>query len=359
MNWHRLPTPEAHDPFPAGLYRSPFRPAWWLRNAHAQTLFSPLFRKPPQLHRERERISLPDGDWLYLDWLLPEAWAGSGRPLVLVVHGLTGSSDSLYVLGLQEQLRQMGWGSVAMNCRGAVGPNHLPRAYHAGASDDIRAALDTVAARHPGHPLAVAGYSLGGNMTLKLLAELGEDRRVFAGVAVSVPLLMGLCANRMDRGFSRVYRRKLIGELLTAWEGKVSYQLQQGQPEAASLMRRHLDLGPFDSFWSFDDKLMAPLHGFADVHDYYARCSSRQFLKDIRIPTLVIHAVDDPFMEPGVIPGPEELSAQVHFELSQQGGHVGFVDGGRPGVPGYYLERRIPQFLQEKLTLLSKPLTTC
>ncbi len=360
MSWHQLPVVTPDHPFPPGLYRSPFRPAWWLRNAHAQTMFSSLFRRPPVLSREREKISLPDGDWVYVDWLLPQHWRAELAPLVLIVHGLSGSSDSHYVRGLQQVLLAMGWGSVAMNCRGATGgPNGLPRAYHAGASDDVRAVLDALSARHPDAPLAVVGYSLGGNMTLKLMAELGADRRVFAAAAVSVPLLLGACADRMDSGFSQVYRRHMLGALLEGWEQKVGYLAAAGQPQAAQRLRQHLALGPFDSFWHFDDKLMAPLHGFSDVHDYYRRCSSRQFLGAIQIPTLVIQAADDPFMSASVIPGPEELSGQVHFELAGQGGHVGFIQGGNPARPDYYLERRIPQFLQQKYALLPKPLTNC
>jgi predicted alpha/beta-fold hydrolase len=339
---HHLP-----DAFPRGVHTSAFRPAWWLGNAHAQTLYSALFRTSPRLHRQRQRQALPDGDWVYLDWLLPEGWELHERPLVIVVHGLSGSSDSHYVLGLQARLQAAGVGSVAMNCRGATGgPNHLPRAYHAGASDDIRAVIESVAAAHPGRPLSVVGYSLGGNMTLKLLAELGEEHRVIGGVAVSVPLLLPLCADRMDRGFSRIYRKHLVGELLAGWQAKREHFGQAGREDMAREIAMRLAEGPFTSFWQFDDKLMAPLHGFADVHDYYERCSSRQFLKDIRIPTLVIHAEDDPFMTPGVIPGNDELSPWVHFELSRRGGHVGFIEGGSPADPAYYLERRIPEFLQ-------------
>lgn len=350
MNWQHLPLPKTPEHFPRGLYRSPFRPAWWLGNAHAQTMFSTLFRKPPVLTRQRQKLALADGDWIYVDWLLSAGWEHEDKPLVIVVHGLSGSSDSHYVLGLQAELQAMGWGSVAMNCRGAVeGPNALPRAYHAGGSDDVRAVLDAVAAQYPGRKLAVVGYSLGGNMTLKLMGEQGADPRLFAGVAVSVPLLLNLCADRMDQGISRVYRKRLLDELMILWRAKRAHFQARGDAAVVALLDRHIAQGPFHSFWHFDDRLMAPLHGFADVHDYYARCSSRQFLKDIRVPTLVIHAEDDPFMTPGVIPEPQELSAAVHFELSPTGGHVGFVSAGEGGGPAYYLERRIPQFLQECL----------
>ena len=333
------------EAFPRGVFASPFRPAWWLRNAHAQTMFSTLFRKPPTLTRERERLPLPDGDWVWLDWLLPPGWDAQGQPLTVIVHGLSGSSDSHYVLGLQAQLQALGLGSVAMNCRGATGgPSQLPRAYHAGSSDDIRTLIDKLAAQYPGRGFVVVGYSLGGNMTLKLMGEQGDDPRLLGAVAVSVPLLLPLCAERMDRGMSRLYRRRLIDELMVGWQARYDGMVAAGRLDAA-VLQQHLAHAPFRSFWEFDDKLMAPLHGYADVHDYYTRCSSRQFLRDIRRPTLVIHAEDDPFMSPGVIPLAAELSPWVQFELSPTGGHVGFIEGGSAGAPAYYLERRIPAFI--------------
>lgn len=334
--------------FPSGIFNSPFRPAWWLRNAHAQTLFSTFFRRPPQLVREREVMALSDGDFIDLDWHTPQGWNES-TPLVLIVHGLSGSSESHYVLGLQQSLSALGWASVAFNCRGASGrQNNLPRAYHAGSSDDLAHTLAFIRQRYPHAPRAVVGYSLGGNMTLKLLGEHPESHLAFAGVAVSVPLLLPLCSDRMDRGFSRVYRRHFMGALTAHWEEKMQHLERAGNVADASRVREQLKRGPFRSFWHFDNDIMAPLHGFHDVHDYYQRASSRQFLAHITTPTLVIQSRDDPFMVPGVLPDANELSSSVHFELCQQGGHVGFIEGGSPAAPRYYLENRIPCFLLQQ-----------
>lgn len=336
--------------FPHGIFASPFRPAWWLRNPHAQTLFSNFFRKPPQILRTRETLVLADGDFLDLDWHLPPAWR-EDQPLVLVVHGLSGSSESHYVLGLQSALSRQGWASVALNCRGASGrQNNLPQAYHAGSSTDLRQALEHMAARYPQAARAIVGYSLGGSMTLKLLGESAQESLVVAAVAVSVPLLLPLCADRMDQGFSRVYRQHFMGELVAHWEEKMRHLETAGNDAAASRVREQLKRGPFRSFWQFDNDLVAPLHGFSDVHDYYNRSSARQFLHCIATPTLVIQSHDDPFMTPGVLPDASELSPQVHFELCRQGGHVGFIEGGTPRDPRYYLERRIPAFLDGRLS---------
>lgn len=335
--------------FPTGLFESAFRPAWWLRNAHAQTLFSTFFRRPPVLARRREELALSDGDFLDLDWCLPAGWMADA-PLVLVVHGLSGSSDSHYVLGLQAELSARGWASVAMNCRGASGrPNNRPRAYHAAASDDILAVLSHMAERYPAAPLALVGYSLGGSMTVRLMGEQRERAPVFAAVAVSVPLQLTLCADRMDRGFSRVYRQHFMEVLVSYWKDKAVHLERLGDLDSARLVHDLLQRGPFRSFWQYDNELIAPLHGFRDVHDYYERASPRQFLSRIARPTLVIQAADDPFMTPDVLPEAEELSSAVHFELCRQGGHVGFIEGGTPLAPRYYLEKRIPDFLGHQL----------
>lgn len=334
--------------FPRGLYESAFRPAWWLRNAHAQTLFSTFFRRPPEVARERETVDLHDGDFLDLDWHFPATWTPA-RPIVLAVHGLSGSSDSHYVRGLQAALGDMGWASAALNCRGASRPNNLPRAYHAGSSDDVRHALEHLRARFPQAPRAVVGYSLGGNMTIKLAGELaaeGDDSLIAAAVAVSPPLVLALCADRMDQGVSVIYRRHFITELVAHWEAKLLHLEQAGLGDAVQGVRERLLRGPFSSFWQFDNELVAPLHGYADVHDYYERASSRQFLGRIRVPTLVIHSLDDPLMSPLVMPEAGELSPMVSFELARKGGHVGFLEGGSLRAPRYYLERRVPAFLR-------------
>ncbi|PTQ89408.1 hydrolase [Agitococcus lubricus] len=330
--------------FKKGFFVSPFRPASGLANAHLQTLF-PSFhrRKPLSLKRERQKIYLADGDFLLLDYHTPKQ-CEPNAPLVLVIHGLSGSSESHYVLGLQRALAAIGWPSVAMNCRGATEPNQQTRAYHAGASDDVIAVYQHLL-QHQARPIMIVGYSLGGAMTLKTLAELGTDERLWAGVAVSAPLELGICAQRLDRGLSKIYRRYLLTGLRQLWEAKHAHFVQQGAQAQAQQIAECLAKSPYQSFWQFDDQLMAPLHGFDNVHDYYSRCRPTQFLTHIRTPTLIIHAHDDPFMSSDVIPPSHTLSSCIHFELAQQGGHVGFITGSIQ-KPIYYLEQRIPAFLQ-------------
>lgn len=319
-----------------------------MRNAHAQTIYATLFRKPPQVPREREEFELPDGDFLHLDFCTP-SHAGPDAPLVMIIHGLSGSSDSHYVRGLQDVLLRKGWLSVAVNCRGATGPNRKPKAYHAGATEDLLPVLEHLEQRFPERPLAIVGYSLGGNMTLKLLGEIGRRETVFAGAAVSVPFKLDSCSTRLDRGMSRIYRKRLISELVQQWEAKLLHLEGQGLLPSDLPVPDRVRRNSYRSFWDFDHELMAPLHGFAGVDDYYRRASSYGYLRHIATPTLVIQSSDDPFMGADVLPRSEDLSPDVHFELAERGGHVGFVGGAWPDRPFYYLEQRIPFFLEAQL----------
>lgn len=307
-----------------------------------------MFRRILTPARERERMTLMDGDWLCLDWCLPPSWSASDKPLVIILHGLSGSSSSQYVLGLQHALEGSGWASVAMNCRGATGePNNTARAYHAGAHDDVAEVVRAVHARYPTAPLALVGYSLGGAMTLNFLALQNIPPTLFAAVAVSVPLQLGACADRLDRGFSRVYRKHLLTELQEAWVQKANHLDALGDEEMATHIRDKLAQGPYSSFRVMDDVLVAGIHGFKDGDDYYARCSPRQQLGRIGVNTLLLQAVDDPFLTEECFPTQAELSPHVHLEVAAGGGHVGFVESGSTWrEPRFYLERRIPEFLQ-------------
>ena len=322
-----------------------FQPAWWLRNAHLQTLWSAFFRRAPVLQRTRERVWLEDGDFLDLDWHGPHS---AEAPLVLVLHGLTGSSNSHYVLGLQQALAAQGWASVALNWRGCSGePNLLPRGYHSGVSEDLARVITHLQAIRPLAPLFAVGYSLGGNVLLKYLGERGEQSGLQAAVAVSVPFRLDQCADRIGIGFSRIYQAHFMRELLAYVRRK--QQRFQADGKAAQLATLE-DLGKLDqmrTFWDFDGLVTAPLHGYADADDYYRRASSRYFLGAIRTPTLLIQSSDDPFVFRHSLPEPNELAPDTTLELHARGGHVGFIEGSLRR-PRFYLERRIPAWLLEQ-----------
>jgi hypothetical protein len=315
---------------------SDFRPAWWLPNAHLQTLWPTLFRPGLKAALRRERLELPDGDFLDLDWT-----AGDTGPVVVVLHGLEGSSRSPYAQGMLSALQERGWRAVLMHFRGCSGePNRLVRWYHSGETSDLAFVIEWLRQREPEAPLAAVGYSLGGNVLLKWLGERGEQAPLAAAVAVSVPFDLKKCAIRLEKSFSCLYQWKLLRSLQRNIRRKFSLL-----PCPVALA----DLHRVKTFREFDDLVTAPLHGFASADDYYARSSSRQYLEGIRIPTLILHALDDPFMTPDAVPGSSELSPSVTLELSERGGHVGFVEGNWPWTPNHWLERRIPRYLSAYL----------
>ncbi|WP_031434074.1 hydrolase [Methylomarinum vadi] len=326
--------------------RHAFQPAWWLRNAHLQTLYPALLRREKtSLPLRRERLNTPDGDFIDLDW------CGAGnKPLTILLHGLTGSSRSGYVTGLQKTLLDRGWRSVALNFRGCSGePNRLARGYHSGDTGDIDFVYRTLRQREPNAKLAAVGFSLGGNVLLKWLGERGVKLKLSAAVAVCVPLQLDICATTMDKGFSKVYRDRLIRELKHYIRDKHRYLLNAGNTQEADKIARLGNLSKIRSFWEYDDQVVAALHDFDSATHYYRQSSSRQYLKKIAVPTLLIQALDDPFMTPEVLPKKHELSAHVRLETTAGGGHVGFISGRVPFKPHYWLERRIPEFLQRYL----------
>ncbi|RRW47965.1 hydrolase [Pseudomonas luteola] len=327
-----------------------FRPAWWLPGPHLQTLWGSLWRRLPLMTRPRERIWLDDGDFLDLDWYGPE---DPYAPLVLAIHGLTGSSSSHYILGLQLALAEHGWASVGLNWRGCSGePNLLPRGYHSGVTEDLAAVIAHLQAKRPLAPLYAVGYSLGGNVLLKYLGEAGLNCPLQAAASVSVPFRLDLCADRIAIGFSRVYQAHFMRELVSYVKRKREALQERQQHDHVASLDALGSLEDMKSFWDFDGRITAPLHGFKDAHDYYRQASSRYYLKDVRIPTLMIQAEDDPFIGRESLPTPGELSNTICFERHAHGGHVGFVAGTWRN-PDYYLERRIPQWLlwqQKRLT---------
>jgi len=325
---------------------SRFKAAWWLRNPHLQTLWSAFFRRAPVLQRQRERLWLEDGDFMDIDWHGPHS---ADAPLVLVLHGLTGSSESHYVLGLQQALAAQGWASAALNWRGCSGEaNLLPRGYHSGVSEDLHTVIQHMQASRPMAPLHAVGYSLGGNVLLKYLGESGEQSGLQSAVAVSVPFRLDQCADRIGIGFSRLYQAHFMRELLAYVRGKQQRFRLEGREDQLAALDNLGQLEDMHTFWDFDGRVTAPLHGFADADDYYRRASSRYYLGAIRTRTLLIQAEDDPFVFRHSLPAEDELSPCTSLELHPHGGHVGFIEGSLRR-PAFYLERRIPAWLAEQL----------
>lgn len=322
-----------------------FRPAWWLAGAHAQTLGARLLRSGRGVRLRRERLELPDGDFLDLDWVEAAAGVRARRsgPLVLVLHGLEGSSQSKYALEMYRALLPRGLDAVGMNFRSCSGePNRLPRLYHSGDTGDVSHVLTVLGARYPERPLGAVGFSLGGNVLLKFLGERGDGAPLRAAVAISVPFDLAAGAAYLEHGFSRVYRRYLIRRLMRKVRAKRHLVCDLVDVERALAAR---------TFREFDEVTTAVLHGFAGAEDYYRRSSSAQFVHAIRVATLIVHAVDDPFLPGRAIPR-DAVARNPHVTacLTGGGGHVGFV-AGSPWAPIFWGEREGARFLAARLSL--------
>ena len=329
----------------------PFKATFGLKNRHIQTLYSSLFRKLPPLEMEIENFSLSDGDFLECHWH-NRPQKNSTTPIIILFHGLAGSYKSPYIQGLMSEAKKSGFASVLMHFRGCSGKqNSLPRSYHSGDSGDALSWIEKLSKRYPNSKLFGVGYSLGGNMLLKLLGEKAENSKLNAAVSVSAPLQLDICADAMNSGFSKFYQHILLKDLNRALEKKFD---KHDMSKFINIQKE--DVKNLKTFWEFDGAYTAPVHGFKSAQDYYTKCSSKQFLKNIMTPTLIIHSKDDPFMTQEILPSKEELSKTIELELSANGGHVGFV-GGTIFKPNYWLEKRIIDFFkhlekESKLTII-------
>jgi len=325
------------------IISSPFRPANWLKNRHAQTIYPSLpMARAPRPSLTRRELELPDGDVTVVDWLSESVDAASGEsPLLVVLHGLESSAESAYARQLLQAAKEHGWNAAVLHFRDCGDyRNRLPRRYHAGETNDLRYFLGKLRTDGYAGPIMAAGYSLGGNVLLKYLGEDGMATPLHAAAAVSVPLNLHKCADALSQGFSRFYQAHLLKRM------KVSVRRKFDPHTAAFDWKRTMAAR---TFAEFDDAVTAPLHGFSGKDEYYNRCSSQGFLAGIERPTLIINSLDDPFMTPDIIPGEEMLSSSVTLEVSDRGGHVGFINGGTPWRPKFYLPHRIIEFLEARI----------
>lgn len=321
-----------------------YRPAWWLPEAHSATLWGRLGRREPSLPVHTERWDTPDGDFLEIV-RMPGAH-GPASPRVLVLHGLEGGIDSHYARAMFREAKSRGWAADLLLFRTCGSePNRLPRSYHSGETGDPRWVIGELAAAFPNAPLGVMGVSLGGNVLCKLLGEAGDTLppQVKGAVAMSVPFDLAAASRFIGRGFGAVYEKRFLRSLI---------------PKALSKIGRHPELAPLcvvqqaRTLWDFDDAFTAPLHGFADAADYYARASSLPYLSRIRLPTLLLSAVDDPFLPPAVLDQVRREvvgTPAVEIEFPARGGHVGFTSYSGPFTPWYYGEWRAAEFLQQAM----------
>ncbi len=331
-----------------GREPEPFRPAWWLPGAHPQTMWGRLARPRRLVPFRREILPTPDGDELVLDHID----ARDGAPRLLLLHGLEGSSYSVYVQGMADVARKTGLAVTALNFRscarppddlGTMLPNRRPRLYHSGETGDADLVLRLLHRRAREVPLVAAGASLGGNVLLKWLAEHPGQNLLRAAATVSVPYDLAAGARFLEKGTGPFY----VTVFLRTLKEKVR-DLVARFPEAG----RRIDLSralAAKTFWDFDDAATGPLHGFSGAGDYYARSSSLFFVGRIGTPTLCISAADDPFLSPDVLPKARATaSPAVRCLFTEHGGHVGFVTGSSPGRAVYWAEETVVRWLADR-----------
>jgi len=307
----------------------------WLPGGDLQTIWAVALSRPEVAYR-RQRWELPDGDFLDLDWVDGPA----GAPLLVLFHGLEGSSDSHYARHFMAAAKARGWRGVVPHFRGCSGEmNRLPRAYHSGDSAEIDMILGRLA-REAGGPIHALGFSLGGNVLLRWLGERDEAAgELLAGAAaVSAPLDLPAAGAALDQGFSRLYTARFLRTLKRKALDKLDrYPRLYDRAAVAAI----------DTIKGFDTLVTAPLHGFRDADDYWARAASKPVLKAIRVPTLLINARNDPFMPGTTLPSPAEVSEAVTLDFPATGGHVGFVTGPFPGGFGW-LPGRVLDYLSSQ-----------
>ncbi|MGO9446847.1 MAG: YheT family hydrolase [Thiobacillaceae bacterium] len=303
----------------------------WLPGGNLQTLYTAAFLHGPHVTYRRERWEWPDGDFIDADWVDAEP---TNAPIVVLFHGLEGSSQSFYARDLMGAVKKKGWRGVVPHFRGCSGePNRLPRAYFAGDVNDIEAMLKHVKDQYPNAPIYAVGVSLGGNALLKWLGDAGGHAAtlVKAAVAVSAPLDMNAAGHALDRGFNRA-----------TYTARFLITLKNKALEKARRFPGVLDaqaIAAATTFKQFDTVVTAPLHGYKDAEDYWTRTSSKSGLKNIVVPTLVINAKNDPFLPASALPGPQDVSEHVTLEQPDEGGHVAFPNGPFPGNIDWLPER--------------------
>ena len=304
-----------------------------------QTIYASLFAPKPRVIYRRERWELADGDFLDLDWVD----GAPDKPLLALFHGLEGSSQGHYALALMDALRQKGWSGVAVNFRGCSGtPNRLPRAYHSGDSAEIKMVLNYLKARGGEQKLYAAGISLGANALLKWLGESGlEAQQLLAGAAaISAPIDLARAGMRLDQGFNRYsYTRHFLRTLRRKTQFKIT---------AHHLPISAQDLRSAKTLYAFDDLYTAPIHGYRNTDDYWQRASSKPWLNSITVPTLIVHAQNDPFLPASTYLEDAQLSPSITLELPRDGGHVGFVSGPFPGKLNWLPNRVLNFFTQNQ-----------
>lgn len=335
------------NPYPGEEIARSYRSAWWLPGAHLQTVWGRIARSRRLVPTRRELLLTQDDDDLLLDHV--DGKPGAGR--VVFLHGLEGSSNSVYIQGMLRAIARAGLNATVLNFRACARepdavtkhvPNRGRRLYHSGETSDLRFVLRMLVERYPHEPLSAIGVSLGGNVLLKYLGETGTDTPLVRAATISVPYDLAAGARHLETGLGKVYVTSFLRSLsrkaahVCGRHGIAHVDLERGRRAT--------------TFREFDDAVTAPLHGFSGADEYYSESSSLGFLSRIRIPVLCISAIDDPFLPPEALDRARvTASREVSFAITRHGGHVGFV-GGPPWRPRYWAEQVATEWVMGRVT---------
>jgi len=308
-------------------------PKFMLRNGHIETILPRFFRKVPKVNYQREKIDTPDDDFLNLDW--SRIQNKNTNRLAILSHGLEGNSDGVYMRGMVHAVNELGWDALAWNYRGCGGEmNRQKRGYHSGATEDLQTVVEHALSQDQYDEIALIGFSLGGNLSLKYVGERGNNlsKEIQKVIVFSTPCDLAAASEHLAKGFNRVYTKRFLNSLIAIVQKKA-----QHFPEInVSRVHEIKDLS------DYDDMFTAPIHGFKDAADYYEQCSSGQFIPAITVPTLIVNAQNDPFFPMASYPiVATQNHPNVWLEMPKHGGHVGFFSSGKY----YWSEQRAVDFL--------------
>lgn len=312
--------------------KSNYNPKFPFKNGHFSTIYSAKFRPSPKLVQQRERLQLPDGDFMDIDWSFAENRSGK---VAILLHGLEGNAQRTYIRGQAKLLIENGWDAAALNFRGCSGEANLSyQSYNAGKTDDLEAVINYIIEKDEYTEINLVGFSLGGNLLLKYLGERESfPKEIKKAVSISTPLSLKGSLESLNQFYNWVYRNSFLINLRKKYKAKM-----KDFPEKMTLS----DYKKIKSLLEFDNLYTAPAHGFKDAFDYYEKNSSLQFLPNIQIPVYILNSENDSFLSAECYP--IELASKMknlHLEIPKYGGHVGFHQTNKL----YYSEKRTLEFL--------------